>query len=72
MTSPLLTPPGDGYQRVRLLVRLGPLMPVGKEGWAKAESKQCPMQAGKRAFRFVSATNHDLVFKVYAEEIELL
>lgn len=72
MTTPLLTPPGDGYRRARLIVKLGPLLPVGKEGWIKVENEKHPGQGIKQAFRFVSATNHDLVFRVYADEIELL
>ncbi len=43
-------------------------MPAGKIGWLSADVETIDAD-GKPMFRFISATNHDLVFKVYAEEV---
>jgi hypothetical protein len=61
------TPEGK-YYRAKLTAPLGPLMPAGKIGWLSADVETIDAD-GKPMFRFISATNHDLVFKVYAEEV---
>ena len=61
-------PPEGNYRRAKLTVSLGPLMPAGRVGWLSDEVETLDAD-GRPMFRFISATNHDLVFKVYAEEV---
>ncbi|CCH03537.1 hypothetical protein FAES_pFAES01043 (plasmid) [Fibrella aestuarina BUZ 2] len=63
-------PPEGNYRRAKLLVRLGALVPAGREGWVSEKPINQERQ-GRVMYEFVSATNHDLTFKVYAEEVEL-
>lgn len=64
-------PPEGNFRRAKLNIRLGPLMPAGKEGWVSLQAEETDKN-GRSMFRFISVTNHDLVFSVYAEEITLL
>lgn len=64
-------PPDGYYQKARLKVRLGVLVPAGKEGWVSVVSIGQDAE-GRSLFRFLLAANHDLAFKVYAEEIDRL
>lgn len=65
-----LKPPVGNYQQARLLVQLGALMPAGREGWV-AEEAIDQDKKGRNLYKFISATNHDLAFKVYADEVEI-
>ncbi|MGF7218789.1 hypothetical protein GGR92_004968 [Spirosoma lacussanchae] len=64
-------PPEGNYRRAKLNVPLGPLMPAGREGWVSQSAEETD-EAGQPMLRFISATNHDLVFKVYANEVTLV
>lgn len=65
-----LKPPDTDYQQAMLIVRLGPSLPIGKLGWVKRIEKS-EQSTNQVAYRFVSATNHDLVFVVFEGEFEL-
>lgn len=60
--------PEGNYRRAKLTVALGPLMPAGRAGWVSIKTDSIDSD-GRPMFRFISATNHDLVFNVYAEEV---
>jgi hypothetical protein len=64
-------PPEGNYRRAKLLVRLGALMPTGREGWL-SEEIICQDKEGRSMYKFISVTNHDLTFKVYADEVEIV
>ena len=71
MDKPLSSPPGEGWQRVRLTIKLGPSLSVGKEGWAIAdEPKPAGLSIGPLRYRFVTLANYEVEFRVYADEIE--
>lgn len=65
-----LPPPEGNYRRAKLLVSLGPLVPVGRVGWLSEEVETIDEQ-GNVLYRFVSATNHDMAFKVYLDEVAI-
>ena len=66
-----LQPPEGNYRRARLLVRLGTLMPPGREGWVSEEVIEQDKE-GHTMYKFISATNYDLAFKVYADEVDIM
>jgi hypothetical protein len=70
MIRQLDKPPEGNYRRAKLLVRLGALMPAGREGWVSEEAIEQDKE-GCNMYKFISATNHDLTFKVYAEEVKI-
>ena len=65
-----LKPPDSDYQQAKLIVRVGPSLPIGKLGWVKPMEKQDGLEE-QPTCQFVSATNHDLVFMVFEGEFEL-
>jgi len=62
--------PEGNYRRAKLTVALGPLVPAGRAGWLSIEVESVDID-GRPMYRFISATNHDLAFKVYAEEVSM-
>ena len=71
MVTALSGSPEGNYRRARLIVRLGVLMPAGKDGWV-AVDEWLQDSEGRTRWRFVSGTNHDLVFKIYPDEVEII
>jgi len=71
MATALSDSPEGNYRQARLIVRLGVLMPAGKEGWV-AMDELLKDSEGRTMWRFVSGTNHDLIFRIYPDEIEII
>ena len=65
-----LKPPDSDYQQAKLIVSVGPSLPIGKLGWVKPMEKQDGLEE-QPTYQFVSVTNHDLVFMVFEGEFEL-
>lgn len=72
MDNQLFSPPGEGWQRVRLTIKLGPSLPAATEGWAIANKREpIDVGLGPLSYRFVTLTNYEVAFQVYADEIEV-